>query len=127
MGSSVESRRRALGRYGEDVACRYLRAHGMQVVVRNWRCARGEIDIIARDGDQLVICEVKTRTTTSFGPPEESVTEVKLRRLHRLAAAWLHERDDASLWRPAAVRIDVVAVTRPLRGPALIDHLVGVG
>ena len=50
-----------LGRYGEDLAVRYLRERGMEVLERNWRCEHGEVDVVARDGDCLVICEVKTR------------------------------------------------------------------
>lgn len=53
--------RGALGRYGEDLAARRLREHGMTILERNWRCAEGEIDIVARHRDALVICEVKTR------------------------------------------------------------------
>ncbi len=51
----------ALGRYGEDVAARHLVDDGLVLLARNWRCAEGEIDIVARDGDVLVVCEVKTR------------------------------------------------------------------
>ena len=54
----------ALGRYGEDAAVRHLVAAGYDVLARNWRCAAGEIDIVARDGRSLVICEVKTRSST---------------------------------------------------------------
>lgn len=53
--------RQALGRYGEELAARRLTESGMTVIVRNWRCRAGEIDIVARDGDALVVCEVKTR------------------------------------------------------------------
>ena len=55
-------RNRALGRYGERVAADHLRSLGMVVLARNWRCRFGEIDLVARDGSTLVICEVKTRT-----------------------------------------------------------------
>jgi putative endonuclease len=51
----------ALGRHGEEVAARHLAAAGLVILDRNWRCAAGEIDIVAADGDALVICEVKTR------------------------------------------------------------------
>ena len=51
----------AVGRYGEDVAARHLTEAGLVVLARNWRCREGEIDIVARDGDVLVVCEVKTR------------------------------------------------------------------
>ena len=54
-------RTNAVGRYGEDLAARYLTAEGFVILERNWRCELGEIDIVARDGDALVVCEVKTR------------------------------------------------------------------
>ena len=67
----------ALGRYGEDVAARHLLSEGFVVLDRNWRCDVGEIDIVARDGDTLVVCEVKTRSGTGFGSPLEAVTTVE--------------------------------------------------
>ena len=57
----------AWGRYGEDVASRYLAEAGLVVLERNWRCPAGEIDIVARDGAALVVCEVKTRRDDAFG------------------------------------------------------------
>ena len=63
----------ALGRYGEDLAVRHLESLGMTVVARTWRCALGELDIVARDGARLVVCEVKTRRTDRFGAPVEAV------------------------------------------------------
>ncbi len=112
-----------LGDYGEAIAGRYLRDLGMQVLDRNWRCRWGEIDIVARDGDCLVVCEVKTRRGVHFGTPIEAVTRAKLARLRRLAALWLAEHelgfDD--------VRVDVIGVLRPPSGPAQVEHLRGVG
>ncbi|NHC13549.1 YraN family protein [Motilibacter deserti] len=114
--------RGALGRYGEDVAARFLTEAGLVVLERNWRCELGEVDIVARDGDALVVCEVKTRRSASFGTPQEAVTAAKQARLRRLAARWLAERGV----HPPQVRIDVVAVTRAARGPARVEHLRGV-
>ncbi len=112
----------ALGRYGEDVAARHLVEQGIVVLERNWRCDDGEIDIVGRDGDVLVVCEVKTRRSDAYGDPLEAVTPRKAARLRRLAARWLAERGV----HPAAVRIDVVGVRRPERGAALVDHVRGV-
>jgi putative endonuclease len=112
----------AVGRYGERVAARYLCEQGMVVLDRNWRCAVGEIDIVARDGDTLVVCEVKTRSGVGFGSPAECVTTAKAARLRRLAALWLSEHSV----RPRAVRLDVVGVLRSARGPAAVEHLRGV-
>lgn len=73
--------RGALGRYGEDLAARLLADAGMAVLERNWRCRAGEIDIVARDGDAVVFCEVKTRRAGCFEHPMEAVTPAKADRL----------------------------------------------
>ena len=115
----------AVGAYGEQLAARYLTESGMQILDRNWRCDQGEIDIVAMDDGCLVIVEVKTRRTLAFGSPVEAVTPVKAARLRRLAACWLtdHRSRVVSV---ADVRIDVIGVLRPTRGPARIEHLVAV-
>ena len=89
--TSVESRHRAheLGRQGECLAARYLESQGLVVLSRNWRCREGELDLVATDGEQLVVCEVKTRAGVDFGLPAEAVDEVKARRVRRLANRWL--------------------------------------
>ena len=113
----------SLGRYGEDVAQAYLQAVGIEILERNWRCRIGEIDIVARDGDCLVVCEVKTRRSVAAGGPLEAVTPAKLRRLRHLTGAWLADQDQLF----PDVRLDVVGVLCPLRGPATIEHLRAVG
>ena len=109
--------------YGEQLAARYLEDRGWQVLDRNWRCAHGEVDLVARDGDCLVFCEVKTRRTDRFGAPVEAVSWSKAARLRRLAAAWLQEHHV----RGGRVRIDVIGIVRPEAGPARLRHVVGVG
>ena len=111
----------AVGAYGERVALAHLVGQGMVVLDRNWRCPAGEIDLILRDGDQLVFAEVKTRRGDRFGTPAEAVGEAKVRRLRRLAAAWLNQ---AGL-PPVTVRFDVVAVHPGRRGAATVEHLRG--
>lgn len=121
-GSVPSNRLQALGAYGEDVAERHLLERGMAVLERNWRCDEGEIDIVARDGDTLVVVEVKTRTSLSSGTPHEAITDEKLARLKRLGQRWVEARGI----RPDGVRIDLVAVLRPRRGKALVDHVQGL-
>jgi putative endonuclease len=111
----------ALGAYGERVAAAHLVEAGMSIVERNWRCDIGEIDILARDGDTLVVCEVKTRRGSEYGTPLEKVTRAKAQRLRRLAARWMDVRNV----HPGEVRIDLVAVVRPLRGRAEVEHVRG--
>lgn len=112
--------RQALGRYGERRAAQHLVSAGLRVVARNWRCARGEIDIIAWDGEDLVFCEVKTRRSTTFGSPAEAVVAGKARRLRTLAAQWLADTST----RARGVRFDVIEVYLPRSGPPRINHIV---
>ena len=117
------SRRLALGAYGERLAARHLLEQGLVVLDRNWRCSVGEIDLVLRDRDVLVVCEVKTRSSSACGTPHEAITPAKLARLHRLAEAWIDEHDV----HPADLRLDLVAIQRPRRGPSEIDHVRGLG
>lgn len=111
-----------VGRYGEDVAERYLRELGWKVLARNWRCREGELDLIAVDYDVLVAVEVKSRRSTNLGLPQEAVTSAKLARVRRLTGAWLAAQDRS--W--PGVRIDVIGVLLPEAGAARIEHLRGV-
>jgi putative endonuclease len=113
------------GRLGEELAARHLTRQGLVVLDRNWRCDIGELDIVAREGDALVICEVKTRRSRRFGSPLEAITPEKAARLRRLAARWVQAHDV----RPAHIRIDVVgiilgALSTPAERPE-IEHVRG--
>lgn len=118
---STGNGRRELGAWGERLAADYLRRRGMVVLERNWRCPQGEIDIVARDGGCLVVCEVKTRSGPAFGGPLHAVGWRKQARLRRLAAAWLAEHGGGV----DAVRIDVVGVLRPPAGRPRVVHVEG--
>ena len=113
----------ALGAYGERVAERHLVDEGLEVLDRNWRCEAGEIDLVLRDGDVLVVCEVKTRSGTAYGHPLEAVDETKAGRLVDLASRWLEAHGVTA----AEVRIDLVAVLRQRRGAAMVEHVRGLG
>lgn len=116
--------RNALGKYGEDLAARRLTEAGMTVIGRNWRSGRtGEIDIVARDGDVLVVCEVKTRRAGGFEHPMAAVGPDKARRLRGLAERWLHAHGGAP---PGGVRIDLVGIVLPDRGAPVVEHVRGV-
>jgi putative endonuclease len=110
-----------LGRRGELLAVEHLLGQGMVVLERNWRCDIGEIDVIARDGEVLVFCEVKTRTSNRFGHPLETVTAAKLERIRRLAHRYLHDK----ALRTTPVRIDVIGVLAPV-GSCRIHHVKDV-
>lgn len=113
--------RQALGRYGEDLVAARLSEAGMVVLARNWRCRAGEIDIVARDGDVLVVCEVKTRRGLGFGSPLDAVTTVKANRLARLALEYRRSQALA----PCPLRIDVVGVLVGPDGRITVEHVRG--
>lgn len=98
--------RPALGKGGEERAAKLLRSKGFTIVERNFRCREGEIDVIARRGDTLVFCEVKTRRTDRWGTPGEAVGWRKQQRLRQLAAIWLQQHRPGRV----KVRFDVVSV-----------------
>jgi putative endonuclease len=79
----------ALGKTGEDLACRELTRRGYAILARRWRQRAGEIDIIARDGNTIVFVEVKARDGADFGAPAEAVSRAKQRRIAQLAAMFL--------------------------------------
>lgn len=109
----------ALGQYGERVAAAHLVDSGLRIIETNWRCAAGEIDIVAADDAALVICEVKTRSSLAFGSPAAAVTWAKQRRLRQLAVLYLGANPGS--W--AAIRFDVIAILRPRIGDTTIEHL----
>jgi putative endonuclease len=110
-----------LGVRGERIAAAYLTDAGLRLLDRNWRCRDGELDIVAREDDALVFCEVKTRRATGFGHPVEAVTPDKQRRLRTLAQRWLATHDEHA----PDLRFDVVGVLVRPAGPAVVTHLRG--
>lgn len=114
---------REIGDRGEDLACAYLRGLGWEVVERNWRCPEGELDVVARDGELLVFCEVKARRSARFGEPVEAVGPDKARRLRRLAWAWLEEHEE----RGRSFRIDVIGIRFRGEDEPWLTHLREVG
>ena len=119
---ATAQQQQSLGAYGERVAARHLTGLGMKVLDRNWRCRAGEIDLVLRDGDVLVICEVKTRRGVGFGHPIAAVRASKVERLHRLALFWVEARAVTF----DEIRLDLVGVLVPRRGHAEIEHVRGV-
>ena len=79
------------GKQGEELAAQYLIIKGYEILERNWRNIHKEIDIIAKDGEDLVIVEVKTRQTDEYGNPDIAVTRQKQRRLISAANAYLFQ------------------------------------
>ena len=102
--------KKELGKQGEELAIRFLKKSGYRILEKNYVCKLGEIDIIAKEKDTLAFIEVKTRTSTLFGPPELSVTPFKQMQLSKAALYFLKEKrlDDVK------ARFDVVSI--------LLDH-----
>lgn len=113
-----------LGRMGEELAERRLRAAGWSIVARNLRVGRqGELDLVALDGETLVFVEVKTRRSHVTGVPQAAVTPSKLARLRRLVGYYLMEHSTPH----RDVRIDVVAIHAHIDGTCTVEHLRAVG
>lgn len=106
-----------LGRKGEELAANHLSGKGYKILERNWRRGRNEIDIIARDGKYVVIVEVKTRESNTFGEPEMSVTREKQKALVRAANSYILYKDLHD-----EVRFDIVSIIIG-KGKEAINHI----
>ena len=106
----------ARGKWAEDLVSRWYEQHGYVIVARNWRCKRGELDVVACKDSVLVVCEVKARASNAFGTPAEAVTPAKQLKVRRATADFrtsMRRSNDslASLVNIArAVRFDVACV-----------------
>jgi putative endonuclease len=123
----VADPRRRIGALGEEIAAAHLQRAGMTLLARNYRTRYGEVDLVVRDGDAVAFVEVKTRRARPgapppFGLPEEAVTARKRARILRAASAYLQEWCGPE----QAWRVDVVSITLPPTGPAVVRHLPGV-
>ncbi|WP_313823265.1 YraN family protein [Citricoccus sp.] len=111
----------ALGRFGEDVAARWLQDQGYEIVDRNWRCPDGELDLVGIHQGWWVAVEVKTRRGLGYGHPFEAINPRKLRRLYRLSLQWAAAHPD--LRRLAGWRVDAVSVLLPAGGGLTVEVL----
>lgn len=116
--------RRSTGAAGEALAEIYVQRKGYSVLARNWRCAAGELDLIAQDGSTLVFVEVRTRRGTAQGSAEESITPSKQRRLVMLAETYLAQQTAHGHAWAGEWRIDVIAIHIDPRGLSQINHLI---
>jgi putative endonuclease len=108
--TDTKGEKKELGRRGEELAAQYLRRNGYELIQRNYVCKMGEMDIIAKEKDTLVFIEVKTRTSTTFGPPQLAVNPKKQLQMSKVALYFLKEKKLEN----AKARFDVVAI---LLGP----------
>ncbi len=115
---------RKLGAYGEQIAINYLNTEKYQILKSNFHSRFGEIDIIAQKENTIIFIEVKTRTSNTFGTPEESLTPQKRRKIIKTALTFLKEKAPG---KRISWRIDLIAVklTKNLK-TAQINHLKNI-
>ncbi len=101
----AKSHNQSVGKKGEIIAESYLKRRGYEILARNYRAGRGEIDLIAKIDTTLVFVEVKTRTNDKFGYPEEAVTQKKIDKLIETAEIYLIETN----WEQE-IRFDIVSI-----------------
>ncbi len=106
------------GKIGEEIAVKFLIKKGFKILRRNYRYGKGEIDIIAMDGDKLIFVEVKTRTSDKFGVPEDSVTIKKRKQLRKIAEAFLQTNEIEF----SECRFDVIGIIMK-KGKLEINHI----
>jgi putative endonuclease len=106
----LSMQKKELGRKGEEIAFRFLKKKGYRIIEKNYVCKMGEMDIIAKEKDTLAFIEVKTRTSTTFGPPQLAVNRKKQMQLSKVALYFLKEKRIEDV----KARFDVVAI---LLGP----------
>ena len=107
------------GRYGEQLAMKYLLVAGYEIVTTNWRCSHGEIDIIAKKDNAIIFVEVRSRHAENTEASFESVNKRKQIKLATLANDYIDAHNlDNMIW-----RIDVIGVAIPRSGDAIIEHV----
>lgn len=119
---SPAASRQCLGARGEDAVAQHCAQQGWQVLTRNWRTPRGELDLVIRDTDCVAAVEVKTRAGHGFGHPLEAVTPHKMANLRQLLISWLRQHPQRGV---TALRIDVAAVTVAAGSIHSIEYLRG--
>lgn len=120
MTTDQNKNKRNTGNYGEDLACKFLKDIGYEIIERNYFYGHGEIDIIAKNGDELVFAEVKYRTNLEFGPPELSISKGKQKLIRRTAEAYLFNKQI----KDQACRIDLIAILHLKDEKPKINHII---
>lgn len=113
----MQSSTKEKGKEGEDLAASLLIEKGFEIIERNYRYGKGELDIIARDKNFLVFVEVKSRESLEYGKPEEAITKKKMSQVRKIAEAYLAEKNITN----ENIRFDVVAILF-LNGEISIEH-----
>jgi putative endonuclease len=117
MGENSENKLKDIGKWGEEQALAYLKAHNYAILATNWHFKNKEIDIIAKTGEVIVFVEVKTRTTEEFGEPEEGVSSKKQSFLISAANHYIISKEI-----DAEARFDIISVMY-LKGKTTLKHI----
>ncbi|CAM3066848.1 YraN family protein [Paenibacillus taichungensis] len=122
QGPASKLTRQQKGRLGEEAACDWLREHDYRILKRNWRCRRGEIDIVASREDMIIFIEVRSRSgTAQYGTPQESVDIRKMQQVRATASVYLQMTGETN----HQIRFDVFAVMLDKAGEIVsIDHIM---
>ncbi len=117
-----QKNKRAKGSQGEDIACAFLEGNGYKIIKRNYQYGHLEIDIVAKDNDELVFVEVKMRNSLMFGAPEYAITKSKLKQVKKAAMAYLVENNLSD----QVCRIDAVTILQLKDCERQINHYKNV-
>lgn len=110
--------RHETGKIGEEIAVAYLKQNGYQIIERNFECRQGEIDIIAKDKNDLVFVEVKTRSSALYGLPKEAVDKTKKKHIYRSAEYYVYLKHLENY----PIRIDVIEIYKK-HGRFKVHHI----
>ncbi|MGO4948875.1 YraN family protein [Paenibacillus sp. DRB1-1] len=121
MKAGGKDQRKAKGAMGEEAAALFLENLGYRIIERNWRCRSGEIDLIAKQEHIIVFIEVRSRSSSKYGTPAESVTARKIAQVRQTAAVYLHMNGIGE----APIRFDMVSVQLTDEKAVVTDHLIG--
>ncbi|MGQ3480502.1 YraN family protein [Paenibacillus sp. TY11] len=121
MKAGGKDQRKAKGAMGEEAAALFLENLGYRIIERNWRCRSGEIDLIAKQEHTLVFIEVRSRSSSKYGTPAESVTARKITQVRQTAAVYLHMNGIGD----TPIRFDMISVRLTDETAVVTGHLMG--
>lgn len=110
------------GSYGEELAVKFIKEKGYEIIEQNYRYGHGEVDIVAKDEDTLVFIEVKFRKNLEFGPPELAVTKSKQKQVRKISELFIMDKGEKVEFKDA--RIDVIAILKFPNEDPQINHII---
>ncbi|MET3207678.1 UNVERIFIED_CONTAM: putative endonuclease [Paenibacillus sp. PvR008] len=120
MRTGGKDQRKAKGALGEQAAASFLENLGYRIIERNWRCRSGEMDLIAAQEDILVFIEVRSRSSSNYGTPAESITARKITQVRQTAAVYLHMNGIGDI----PIRFDMISVRLIDETAVVTDHII---